>query len=126
VSAGEGRAEPFNTSQLGQTMTIEIPEEACEALMALARKECPDGGVGRCYDCARKAVTAVLSLLDLHAHCVSLPNFTIDNTTKTSAGLVFTPTVTASPCADGDFCKVVNGRIKHDRFCDNTNHGDED
>jgi len=33
---------------------------------------------------------------------------------------------TASPCADGDFCKVVNGRIKHDRFCDNINHKDED
>jgi len=33
---------------------------------------------------------------------------------------------TASPCADGDFCKVVNGRIKHDRFCDNINHRDED
>jgi hypothetical protein len=33
---------------------------------------------------------------------------------------------TDSPCADGDFCKVVNGRIKHDRFCDNINHRDED
>jgi hypothetical protein len=33
---------------------------------------------------------------------------------------------TESPCADGDFCKVVNGRIKHDRFCDNINHRDED
>jgi hypothetical protein len=33
---------------------------------------------------------------------------------------------TASPCADGDFCKVVNGRIKHDRFCDNINHRDKD
>ena len=32
----------------------------------------------------------------------------------------------ASPCADGDFCKRVNGRIKHDRFCDNINHRDED
>jgi hypothetical protein len=30
-----------------------------------------------------------------------------------------------SPCPDGDTCKRVNGRIKHDRFCDNINHGDE-
>jgi hypothetical protein len=107
---------------------MNISEEACEALMAEVRNECPDGGVGRCYDCARKAIQKVVSLIDIHAHCVSLPNFTIDNTTKTgtNAGLVFTPTVKASPCADGDFCKVVNGRIKHDRFCDNINHGDED
>jgi hypothetical protein len=103
-----------------------ISDEACEALMAEVRNECPDGGVGRCYDCARKAITKVLEHLDIHAHCVSLPNFTVDNTTKTSAGLVFTPTVTASPCADGDFCKVVDGRIKHDRFCDAINHRDED
>ena len=31
-----------------------------------------------------------------------------------------------SPCPDGDTCKRVNGRIKHDRFCDNINHRDED
>jgi len=107
-------------------MTIEIPEEACEALMAEVRNECPDGGVGQCYDCARKAILKVVSLLDLHAHCVSLPNFTIDKTAQTGTSLTFTSEVTASPCADGDFCKVVNGRIKHDRFCDNINHGDED
>jgi len=107
-------------------MTIEIPEEACEALMAEVRNECPDGGLAYCYDCTRKAILKVVSLLDLHAHCVSLPNFTVDNTTKTGTSLTFTSAVTASPCADGDFCKVVNGRIKHDRFCDNINHGDED
>ena len=28
-------------------------------------------------------------------------------------------------CADGDTCKRINGRIQHDRFCDNINHGDE-
>jgi hypothetical protein len=90
VQVGEDLAEPFNTSQLGQTMTIEIPEEACEALMAEVRNECPDGGVGQCYDCARKAITKVLTLLDIHAHCVSLPNFTVDNTTKTGTNVRFT------------------------------------
>jgi hypothetical protein len=107
-------------------VTIEIPEEACEAVMALARKECPDGGLAYCYDCTRKAITAALAHLDIHAHCVSLPNFTIDNTTQTGTSLTFTSAVTASPCPDGDFCKVVDGRIKHDRFCDNINHRDED
>jgi hypothetical protein len=29
-------------------------------------------------------------------------------------------------CADGDFCKRVDGRIIHDRFCNQINHGDED
>jgi hypothetical protein len=71
-------------------MTIEIPEEACEALMAEVRNECPDGGVGRCYDCARKAILKVVSHLDVHAHCVSLPNFTVDNTTKTGTNVKFT------------------------------------
>ena len=105
-------------------MTIEIPEEACEALMADVRNECPDGGLSWCYDCTRKAITKVLSLLDLHAHCVSLPNFTIDKTsqTGTNAGLTFT----ASPCADGDFCKRVDGRIKHDRWCNDINQRNED
>lgn len=64
-------------------MTIEIPEEACEALMADVRNECPDGGLSWCYDCARKAITNVLLKLDIHANCVSLPNFTIDKTTQT-------------------------------------------
>lgn len=105
-------------------MTIEIPEEACEALMADVRNECPDGGLSWCYDCTRKAIRNVLSKLDLHAHCVSLPNWTIDKTkTGTNAGLTFT---TDSPCADGDFCKRVDGRIKHDRFCDTINHEDKD
>jgi hypothetical protein len=103
-----------------------ISDEACEALMALAQQGCPDGGLAYCYDCTRKAITAMLPLIDLHAHCVSLPNFTIDKTTQTGTGLTFTSEVTASPCADGDFCKVVNGRIKHDRFCDNINHSDKD
>ena len=68
-------------------MTIEIPSEALEAFMADVRNECPDGGVGQCYDCARKAIRNVLSKLDIHAHCVSLPNFTIDKTqTGTNAG----------------------------------------
>ena len=106
-------------------MTIEIPDEACEALMADVRNECPDGGLSWCYDCTRKAIQKVVSLLDIHAHCVSLPNFTIDKTTQTgtNAGLTFT---TDSPCADGDFCKRVDGRIVHDRWCDNINHKDED
>ena len=67
-----------------------ISDEACEALMAEVSNECPDGGVGRCYDCARKAITKVLEHLDVHAHCVSLPNFTIDNTTKTGTNVKFT------------------------------------
>lgn len=29
-------------------------------------------------------------------------------------------------CADGDFCRLVNGRVVHDRFCDTINHGDVD
>jgi hypothetical protein len=109
-------------------MTIEIPEAACEAVMALARKGCPDGGLAYCYDCTRKAITKVLEHLDVHAHCVSLPNFTIDNTTKTGTSVTFYghEPIQSRPCADGDFCKVVNGRIKHDRFCDNINHKDED
>jgi len=72
-------------------MTIEIPEEACEAVMAEVRQGCPDGGLAYCYDCTRKAILKVVSLLDLHAHCVSLPNFTIDNTTKTGTNVKFTP-----------------------------------
>ena len=64
-------------------MTIPISSEAAEAFMAFARQGCPDGGVAECYDCARQAITKALSLLDLHAHCVSLPNFTIDKTTQT-------------------------------------------
>lgn len=106
-------------------MTIQITEEALEALMADVRIECPDGGLSYCYDCARKAIEKVVSLLDIHAHCVSLPNFTIEKPTQTgtNAGLTFT---TDSPCADSDFCKRVNGRIKHDQFCDAINHGDED
>jgi hypothetical protein len=109
-------------------MTIEIPEEACEALMAEVRNECPDGGLSWCYDCARKAIRKVVSLLDIHANCVSLPNFTIDNTTKTGTSVTFYghEPIQGRPCADGDFCKVVDGRIKHDRFCGNINHKDED
>jgi hypothetical protein len=30
-----------------------------------------------------------------------------------------------SPCADGDFCKRINGRIVHDQWCNDINHGDE-
>lgn len=103
----------------------EIPDEACEALMKAVRTGCPDGGLILCYDCTRKAIQKVVSTLDIHAHCFSLPNFTIDKTaqTGTNAGLTFT---TDSPCADGDFCKRVNGRIKHDQFCDAINHKDED
>jgi hypothetical protein len=29
-------------------------------------------------------------------------------------------------CADGDFCKRVNGRIIHDRFCNQINHSDKE
>jgi hypothetical protein len=70
---------------------FKIPTEVAEALMAEVRTGCPDGGVGQCYDCARKAILKVVSLLDLHAHCVSLPNFTVDNTTKTGTNVRFTP-----------------------------------
>ena len=64
-------------------MTIPISDAACEALMAEVRKDCPDGNLEYCYDCTRKAIAKVLSHLDVHAHCVSLPNFTIDKTTQT-------------------------------------------
>jgi len=62
---------------------FKISTEVAEALMAEVRTGCPDGGVGECYDCARKAITKVLSLIDVHQNCVSLPNFTIDKPTQT-------------------------------------------
>lgn len=100
-------------------MATRISDEACEVFFQLAKTSCPDGGLAYCYECTREAIMKAIALTDIHKHCVSLPNFTIDNTTRTS-----TNAAEASPCADGDFCRRVNGRIIHDRFCNSINHGD--
>lgn len=59
-------------------MTINIPTDALKPAMHTARKPCPDGGVGQCFDCARKFVQAVLEQLDLHELCITLPNYPIE------------------------------------------------
>lgn len=59
-------------------MNYNISDQACETLMTKAVEGCPDGGLSSCYDCTRKAILAVLSEINLHEYCVSLPNFKID------------------------------------------------
>ena len=80
-----------------------------------------------------KFVTNLGAWIYKHSHCEQQwsPEATFTRVTEAMPEWVGSPMewpkgLITSPCADGDFCKVVNGRIKHDRWCNDINHSDKD